>query len=169
MDSFEDKVDYCRKNDTNDLIDNAAWDHALYLFKSLLSVAAEQKEDVRIISGHLRSDFYGALSKEIEACIKSGSNINVYVLKDDLIIADHVFAKQVHDYKNGNVTILSDKNNAGIPHMLLIGDEGKRFRLETDHAQTKAVASFNNKNMGKMLLNIYDEFISNIPQSQATP
>ena len=166
MDSFEDKVDYCRKNDTADLIDNAAWGHAQYLFKNLLAVAAEKKEDVRIISGHLRADFYESLSKEIGDCINSGAKIDIVVLQDDIDIEEHKFAELVNNYQNGNIIVLNDKDNAEIPHMLLIGGGGERFRLETDHSQTKAVASFNNEGMGRMLLNIYDDFMKNIPQPQ---
>lgn len=154
--AFEKKVDRCRKDETAELIDNAAWDHAIYLFKSLLEVAAEKKEKVRIISGSLNNEFYSTLSEELQRCIASGVEIEVLILDETVDIDTNDFARMVKNHAKGAVLKVPQGSPIGAPHMLVIGENGQRFRLEIDHSQTKAVASFNNADMGKSLLRIYE-------------
>lgn len=154
-DSFELKVDNCRKNESDELIQNAAWDHAVYLFKNLLEVAAEKKESVRLISGHLNNKFYSELSDVLQKCIDANVKFELIVLDDEIDEQKNNFLQILQNYHNGEVYILPAGYKFSAPHMLLVGDKAKRFRLETDHSQTKAVASFNNSSVGESLLAIY--------------
>ncbi len=150
--AFKEKVDRCKKENLPDLIDNAAWDHALYLFNSLLDVAADKKEKIRIISGTLNDKFYGKLLEKFKKAKRAGSEIEVLVTSPDANLDDNTFAKWVDT--NGKLIHAKDES-IPVPHMLVIGEQGQRFRLETDHSQTKAVASFNNPYMGEIVLDMY--------------
>lgn len=152
---FDLKVARCRAKNLPDLIENAAWDHAVTLFKELLGAAAENEEMVRVVSGTLNSQFYNELSDELDACIKAGVNIELIVLDGDADLVGNVFAEKIEAYENGEAFKVAKANKISAAHMLLIGD-GRRFRLETDHEQTKAIASFNNGSMGESLLSIYN-------------
>lgn len=153
---FELKVDRCRKDDSSELIDNAAWSHAIYLFKNLLEVAAEKGEDVRLVTGSLNNEFYSSLNESLTKCMNNNAHIELVVLDGNTDLEGNVFADNVKQYLNGNVITTPVGYSLDASHMLLIGKNAERFRLETDHAQTKAVASFNNGNMGKTLLSIYE-------------
>lgn len=152
--AFTKKVDLCRKNLSNELIDNAAWDHAIYLFQNLLEVAAEKKERVRIVSGTLNKAFYNSLTSALDKCINADVQIDVIIQDKATDLSDNIFVQKIKDYGKGSVYTL--KEGDVIPHMLLIGDKGQRFRLEIDHSQTKAVASFNNFAMGALLVGMYE-------------
>lgn len=164
--SFEEKVDYCRENLAPDLIENAAVDHALYLFKSLLSVAVSEKEPVRIVSGHLKSEFYDNLSDQLDQCIDAGVDIELLILNGNVHVNNSSFASKIDTYSHGKVYKAPKGYELNAQHMLLVGDRAERYRLETDHEQTKAVASFNGPSMGETLLSTYrqlKELLTNPP------
>ena len=153
--AFKTKVDLCRKRELPDLIHNSARQHAKYLIEQLLDVAAEKHEDVRLISGELRDDFYGDLVSLFEAVKSKGANVEILVLNNIPVEKNSLasWAKK----QNALFRPRDCREPITAPHMLLVGERGHRFRLETDHAQAKAVASFNNPFMGEMLLSIYDQ------------
>ncbi|RLL49137.1 hypothetical protein D8Y20_13310 [Mariprofundus sp. EBB-1] len=166
FETFESWVTYCRNEESSSFIDNAAWDHALFLFKNLLSVAAEKGEDVRLVSGHLNSDFFNQILEELEQCVKAGVLIDVIVLDRSLSDPANIFEKKLGAYEKGSILYCPKAISSSLPHMLLVGD--RRFRLETDHEQTKALASFNNKEMVKTLSILYVQgknLISGIPNN----
>jgi len=153
---FELKVDYCRQHLDSKLIDNTARGHyAAYLFKNLLEVAATEKDKVRIISGTLNASFYDQFREQIQACMDAGVEIELIVLDNPKALDENAFVNDIKNYSNGSVFTSPLNPVIGAPHMMLIGEKGQRFRLEVDHTQTKAVASFNNPHMGSTLLNIY--------------
>lgn len=155
--SFEQKVLSCRNNESAELIQNAAWGHAVFLFENLLQVASEKKESVRLITGHLNNDFYSELSGELDKCIAADVLVELIVLDSEQGLDDNVFYNKIRGYSKGSVITAPNGFSMSAPHMLLIGDDARRFRLEVDHEQTKAVASFNNRGMGETLLSIYNE------------
>lgn len=154
---FELKVDRCRKDGSSELIDNAAWSHAIYLFKNLLEEAADKKEDVRLVTGSLNNEFYSSLKTPLTKCIDAEVGIEVIVLDGNADLENNYFSDVVKNYSNGEVLKTPDGYALDASHMLLVGNNAERFRLETDHAQTKAIASFNNSSMGKTLLSVYND------------
>lgn len=164
---FELKVDRCRKGNSPELISNAAWSHAVYLFKSLLEVAADKKEDVRLITGSLNDDFYSSLQEPLKKCMDADVNIDVIILDGSASLNNNTFASIIKRYPHGSLEQAPDGYSLGAAHMLLVGDDAARFRLETDHAQTKAVASFNNAEMGKTLLTVFADIKSTIRNSHS--
>lgn len=154
--SFEDKVDYCRRELAPDLIDNSAISHALYLFENLLSVSAEKKESVRLVTGDLRADFYDKLEGKVKACIRSNVNVDILILNGDADLENNKIAELIQGYDHGTVTKVKSGYELSAQHMLLIGETGLRYRLETDHEQTKAVACFNGESMGNLLIGTFN-------------
>ena len=158
-DEFTKLVERCRKNQDSRLIENAAWSHAQTLFVNLIQAAFERSrvEPIRIVTGSLNKDFY-ASDKIIDAIAtylsKEGANIEVVVLNSDADLTDHPFVEAVKNSGKGSV-IVADANAPlqQVPHFIVVGD--RRFRLETDHGQTKAIACFNNKEIGAYLINLY--------------
>lgn len=166
--AFDKKVDECRKDEKSDLIDNAAINHALYLFQNLFEVAAENEEKVRLVSGTLNNDFYSELTNKLEACIDKGVDVEVMLLNGDAEMEGNSFLDKVKEYAKGRVLTAKRGKNVPGAHMLLIGDEAKRFRLELDHEQTKAIASFNNPSMGEALNVIYDSLRESLDSSNSS-
>ncbi len=98
---FELKVDRCRKSNSSELITNAAWSHAIYLFRNLLEVAAAKHEDVRLVTGSLNDDFYAELEEPLNECINAGVDIEVVVLDGNADLEENIFASVINRYKNG--------------------------------------------------------------------
>ena len=153
--TFEEKVNYCKSNLTNDIINNSAISHASYLFKALLSVASEKKEAVKIVSGSLNNDFYGDLLDSLQECINNKVHIELIVMDGSASMTDSKFCKLINDYEFGDVYQARADLELEGPHMLLVGEYGQRYRLETDHAQTKAIASFDGDSTGELLIKAY--------------
>jgi len=157
MDAFEKLVKYCRENDKDILIDNAAWEHALFLFYNMLDIAIERKASVRIVTGSMNGDFFceKGIVDRVQQLIANCTSIHVLVVNNPSFDVDkHPCAKRINDYEHGRVLVA--QSPVPVPHMLLIGDDAKCFRYETDHEQTKAVASFNNAEMGSSMNSLYE-------------
>lgn len=148
-------VDECRRKQSSQMIHNASYEHAKVLFANLIQEAGDLKEDVIIVSGELHQDFYGSLTEETECALKKGVRVRLAVLSPGADMEQHPFVDLLRRY---NATIYTPSNSLSIPHFILVGD--KRFRLETDHKQTKAVASFNNQQAGAVLKDIFENCIS---------
>lgn len=155
--TFKGKVDYCKTNLAPDIISNSDEDHALYLFKNLLDVAVEQNENVRIISGSMRPSFYNKLASKFDAIINAGLTIELLILQSDIKIESSLIAQKIEDYENGEVVQAPSGYALNAQHMLLIGDKGQRYRLEINHENTQATASFNSSNMGmgELLISLF--------------
>lgn len=140
------------------MIQNAAREHAFILFKELIGSATDDNrvESIRIVSGHLDTDFYGALVSDIEAYLeKSGASISVVVLDSSVDLSEHPFVKIIDGYQNGEVLqVPTGQDWSKHPHFIIVGNS--RFRFETDHAQTKAAASFNGPAIGRTLVELFD-------------
>lgn len=148
-------VSECRKKQSSLMIHNASYEHAKILFINLLQEASVRKEDVIITSGKLYLDFYNSLIDETEKILKNGVKIRLAVINPEPDLEQHPFVSLLRKY---NATIYTATASCSLPHFILIGD--KRFRLETDHEQTKAVASFNNQQIVSVLKSIFEESIS---------
>jgi len=157
MDAFEKLVESCRRKDRPTLINNAAWDHALFLFYNMLDLAIEREASVRLITGSMNEAFFGdkGIIDRIQRLIDKRIPIHVLVVNNpSFSVDDNSCAKMINNYEQGFVLVAP--NPVPVPHMLLIGDDAKCFRYETDHEQTKAVASFNNAEMGSSMNSLYE-------------
>lgn len=152
-DSFTELVDRCLEKELDKLIYNASWDHALILYKRLFKAALMYDDkDIRIISGHLTREFYKELVSDVSACLEKGVHVEVLVTEPQADIGENEFARAVRASSNGFV-YASDRA-LSTPHFILVGE--KRFRLEEDHKQCKAVASFKNQDITGSLIRVFD-------------
>ncbi|HIJ23743.1 MAG: hypothetical protein HON68_11010 [Gammaproteobacteria bacterium] len=159
-------IENARRNEQNLNINNASWEHAQMLFKNLLEVAAEKKEEVRLVSGHLNPDFYDKLTNEMRAVLDSGVPVELVVLDNSDKFKKGDLLSLVSSHPKGKViTAPAGYDLSSHPHFLLVGD--RRYRLETDHASTKAVANFGHPEMGKFLHDIYDNLLIKISDFSA--
>ena len=71
------------------------------------------------------------------------------------VLEDNDFYNLVHNHKNG--TTFKAINQVKIPHFILVGLD--RFRVETNHKQTKAIACFKNTTIGNILNNQFEDII----------
>ncbi|MBI5562050.1 MAG: hypothetical protein HY894_04240 [Deltaproteobacteria bacterium] len=152
-DSFEALVEKCRSKRLPTIIYNASKDHAEALCKNLLQVAVEERKDVRIVSGNLDSDFYGRMEADVRKALETGCKVDLIVLNAETDLSNNAFAKAVRQM-NGNV-LQQSTGRIVSPHFMLVGKE--LFRIEKDHEQAKAIASFNNPDIGETLFKYFDE------------
>lgn len=139
------------------LINNASFDHAVELFKALFDEAIKDKTlpPIKITSGELRADFYEQLTEDAKNALEKGVKIQLVILKPDTNIEDNQFVNMLRAHENGEV--YKAINEVKSPHFILVGTD--RFRLETSHKQTKAVACFENSKIGGILNN---QFVATI-------
>ncbi len=159
LSNFEKKVLDCRNNLKCDIIKNDSKEYALILFENLLDVALEKTEDVKIVSGSLDKTFYNKLVQKINLLLDK-VQVTVFVLEDVDLSGNH-FASAVTE--RGDLRVNKTGKKINIPHFILVGD--RRFRIETDHNQAQADASFDDEALGKVLLNFYNEAGKAIPAS----
>lgn len=155
LSEFSKIVADCRKKESTKIIHNASYEHARELFINLIDEARVRKEDVLITSGNLNPDFYGVLIDDTKEAIKGGVKVKLAVLNPSADIKNNPFANMV--LKEGGV-VYKAKGEMKYPHFILVGD--KRFRLELDHEQTKAIACFNNPGIGKFLKDNFEAIAS---------
>jgi len=129
------------------------------LYKELLAAALEEQKDVKIVSGHLNPDFYSDLTQIAEELLKK-QKIEVIVLDTNFRIDGNIFAEMVRS--SGNDRILVNKNSelTKAPHFILIGED--KYRFETDHKNTKAIASFNDRRFGLFLFDTFENLKKDI-------
>lgn len=152
LSNFEKKVLDCHKNLKEDIIKNSSKEYALVLFKHLLQVAWEQKEDVKIVSGKLEKDFYNKLVEDVTPLLDSAKiQVSVIVL-EKVNLEGNNFANAVRG--KGDFRMNETEEKFKIPHFILVGS--KRFRIETDHDTARADASFNDDVLGEALLSYYN-------------
>lgn len=166
-DEFTKLVEQCRKHESTQLIENAAWEHALTLFRNLIQIATDKGEPIRIISGNLHKKFYSELVQPIHDYLQSEkANLEVIVLNvNDNEQAVHPFIEEVDKSERANLITVNEENGSfSSPHFIVVGD--KRFRLETDHEQTKAIASFNNPEIAEFLDTLFRKLKMCIQESQ---
>jgi hypothetical protein len=151
MDSFTKVLVECRKKESTRMLHNASIEHAKVLFENLIDMGRELKEPIRIVSGKLNTEFYGQLTDKAEQALKENTPIELVVVDPDINLDDNPFANIIRE-SGGHVYQTTEKIE--YPHFILVGE--KRFRLETDHAQTKAVACFNNIEVGTFLHKMFN-------------
>jgi len=157
---FTNLVDNCSSKKLDTIIHNASKDHALYLFKKLMQ-SATPCEEIRILSGHLNAEFYGGLVEDLRECINKNCTVSIIVLNATIDIAKNQFAKLANE--SGKLIIAPEGYGINIdkhPHFIVVGK--RAFRLETDHSQAKAIASFNEPEVAGTLISIFDRLKENL-------
>lgn len=151
--SFAEFVEECRKKRSSRTIHNISKEHAAVIIKNLFQVAIEDKKNIKIVSGELDNEFYGALKDDIEVAMEKGCGVDLAVLNEHSNLDENSFASAIKSHKNG---IVSQGKSPMDPcyHFVLVGD--RSFRVETDHRKTKAFASFDNPEVGGFLGGYFD-------------
>ena len=151
MSDFKKLVAYCRKHDRTRTIWNASRDHATVLFEALIEEAVIQREDIKITTGNFDPAFYGLLKESIIGAMKKGVGVEVIVETPNVDLSGHPLAEAI---KSQGGHVYTSRTKEDFPHFILVGKSS--FRMETDHDQTKAMASFDNSIMGSFLLSNFD-------------
>jgi len=150
---FDKLVEQCLEKNRDQVIHNASMEHAKILFRTLLRAAETDAESVKIVTYNLNNNFYGDLVDVGESCLESGGTFEVVVLNPDADLSDNSFACMVKRHTNGTIIQIVEALN-DFAHFIVVGD--KRYRFETDHGQTKAVANFNDSSVGEVLVERFD-------------
>lgn len=148
FEDFNELVAYCRRKDRKRLIHNASIEHAEVLFKALFDEAVQSKEDVYIVSGELKEDFYERLKESAKKVFDAGKTIELAVLNEkgkDIDLKKHAFSSFIME-KGGKVYKTSSFK---FPHFIVVGSN--KYRLETDHSQGRAIACFDDNSIGSLL------------------
>ncbi len=150
---FQKLVENCRKKNLNKDIHNSAWPHALILFKELLTAATEHGENVCIVTGNLKAEFYDQLTDVAQKCLDADLKIELNILEPDANVSGNSFAELIKGHDRGIFSQATTSDSIHIPHFILVGN--KRYRFEVNHAKTKAIANFNNQSMGEALKQLF--------------
>ena len=159
-DTFVRLVKELADTDSPRLIENASIEHALTIIECLLDAAKKHKEKVRIVSGCLMESFYSSLVDKAREVMQAGVPISVVVLrgsKEDL--RGNSFCNVVDKDQNGEVHFVDGANKT--LHFVVTGD--CRYRVEVDDEKKKAIASFNDRTIGRGLVSIYEDLLSPAP------
>lgn len=152
---FSKLVEECRKNKSSTIIHNASYERAKELFINLFEMAIERKEEVKIVSGDLHADFYESLCEVAKKTMDSGAKIKLVVLNPEIDLSKHPFSKLILEKNN---EVFQAIQPVEYLHFILVNN--KRFRLELDHKKTKAIASFNNLDIGDVLNALFNKIIN---------
>lgn len=153
MDDFARVVAQCRADQSPRILNNASIEHAKVLFENLIKEGINRKEEIRLISGNLNEEFYNKLLYLADELIEQNINVQIIIAYPDTDIKNNQFANKINSVDKRCVYKAKQKIN--VPHFILVGD--KRFRIETDHEETKAIACFNNEVVGKSLKTIFEQ------------
>ncbi len=158
--SFENYVMKCAESNSPDQIHNASIHHAQIIVRELFKSAAIHKEGIRIVSGCLQDDFYrDDLALHAEEALRCGSRIQILVLERtrDHLASNELF-RLVHPHPRGEVITPDSAPTPGAiqtfwAHFILVGDS--RYRIEKDDGRKDAIASFNDRALGEVLMDTF--------------
>jgi len=179
MDKYISYITECRVGHFKDIINNSSPDHARALSESLVIYATEQKLPIRIISGSLHENFWSPITPFFEEYFKK----NDPNIKLEIIILDNTkdslnnnsvykfLQKYTSPDNNGNTKVIIHGGIRDIivtnqAHFILVGDSA--YRKETTQNRSVAIASFNDPDNGKDLLDSFNftrEYINSPPES----
>jgi hypothetical protein len=154
---YEKWVNECYDKKLNQEIDNANKDHAFFLFEKLLDKAYRDKEDVKIISHQLFADFYNELIEKVQKILDNGNKI-------DIIIETEVEDKKKNTFYTTFCKFISKAslNFEGLPNFIVVGEHA--YRYETDKDSIKAIANFNDPEMGKFINKLFVDIKAKLVQ-----
>ena len=146
LDSFETMVREYAETESTRIIENASMAHALIIVRQLIQTATQHGEEIRIVSGRLMRDFYSQLVSVTRAALEKVTVSVVVLSKEEL--DGNKFYDLVTNSDRGEVVVL-DSPPSSMSHFVVVGD--RRYRVELDDGQKKALASFNDDVIPQML------------------
>jgi sugar-specific transcriptional regulator TrmB len=146
--NYEKWVKKCYDKELNQEIDNANREHALFLFESLLDKASRDGEDVKIISHQLFASFYKKLITKVQKIIDNGNKVEIIVESDIENGDDNIFYS-----KFKKIILKASSSFDELPNFIVVGDNA--YRYETNKDSIKAIANFNDPEMGKFISRLF--------------
>ncbi len=167
MCEFVKKVRQYQEQEVNRAIEHASLSHTVEVLRNLFRLAAKQGEPVRIVTGCLNASFYNELTDELSQYLASDqAAIEIIVLNPEADLYGNEFAAAVISSGKGKISQVTKGGYlATHPHFLLVGS--RAYRYETDHEQTKAVANFNNPDIGSLLNRLFDGLAKRVELGEA--
>ncbi len=110
--------------------------------------------NIKIISNKLSARFYNQLTNKIKPVLKNKNTVEVIVESSIDDESNNNFYQQIK--KHAKVA----SNFDGLPNFIVVGNSA--FRYETDKNSTKAVANFNDDDMGSFLSSLFDKINKDI-------
>lgn len=166
MNNYRELVERLAKSNSSEKIPNATIDHAAVLIENLFAHAHEK---VRILSGQLNKNVYGAsgvfekarafLRGEHEASKEGGRRFEILLEAPSSDIGENPLVRlcrEETEFSNiCEVKYISDPKDKEINcHFILV--DGKAWRFEPDKETPAAIACFNDPEIGKQLDEMFD-------------
>jgi sugar-specific transcriptional regulator TrmB len=152
--NYEKWVKKCYNKKLDEEIHNASEANALLLFQTLFDKAIRDKKNIKIISHQLLERFYNKLTDKLQQVIDNGNTVSV-IVESAIDNKDKNKFYQKLDKQYLKIT----SNFEELPNFIVVGDNA--FRYETDKNSTKAIANFNNSNMGSFIADLFDKINKN--------
>ena len=155
VETFEDYVKRCARDEEPDAISNASIRHAKIIVRELFKSAIKNIEPVYIVSGKLDRDFYRDLVGKAQQVLEQ-SRIEIIILDaDENDMEGNELFELVSSHNNGTVIAHSGLTEHHA-HFVLVGN--RRYRVETDDGRKDAIACFNNPSVGQVLTNAFNNY-----------
>jgi len=148
--NYKEWIDDCYAKKLNQEIDNANQEHAFLLFEKLLDKADRDKEDVKIISHQLFASFYERLIDKVQKIIDNENKVDIIIetkVEDD---QNNAFYSKFKEF-----ILKASPNFIELPNFIVVGDHA--YRYETDKNSIKAIANFNDPEMGKFINKLFED------------
>lgn len=166
MNNYRELVERLAKTNSSERIPNATIDHATVLIENLFAHAHEK---VRILSGQLNKDVYGAseilgkartfLRGECGVSNEGKKRLEILLQEPQLDIGENPLVrmcKEEPEFSNiCEVKCISDAKDREISCHFIVAD-GKAWRFEPDKRTPAAIACFNEPEIGKQLDEMFD-------------
>lgn len=154
--SYERAIEDAFQNRSSRILDNYSIDHARVVIDSLLKLAIEDKLDVCIVAGSLDSQCYNDFTPLLDKIAQNGNSVRAIVVEkliDEL--SENKFAQKLILHDKFELVVLSNYHGS---HFLVVGNSG--FRFEESHPQAKALLSFNQPDIAKKLVDLFNDLFA---------
>ena len=129
--------------------------HAWYIFKKILEYARNHKQEVMLISGRLRMDFYDALLKHFRDTLEEGVRVRALVVNTVDGGKENQLAQALIRHKQGGLYEIDEAEVALSQHLIVCANGGA-YRLEMDHDRARATVAFGNTDFGLKIARVVD-------------
>lgn len=158
MNNYRELVERLAKSNSSEKIPNATIDHAAVLIENLF---AHAREKVRILSGQLNKDVYGAsgvfdkardfLRGECGVSNEEKKQLEILLEAPLSDIGENPLVRMCREYPDTcKVKYISGDKDKEINCHFIVAD-GKAWRFEPDKRTPAAIACFNDPEIGKQL------------------
>ena len=166
---YREMVDRYFKDMDGENFQNHSIFHAWYVFKKILEYAHRKQQDVAIMSGTLRADFFNALVGDFKKILEAGNSVRV-IVTEDLDRGSEGHANEIIDVltksAKGKIYVAKkqqdqeDKSGErySLPHLLVCADGGC-YRLETNTKSHSSIVAFGDHEFGGMLCAFFNDYV----------